>query len=207
MSANLAITSELEAPTANVTEKVVATSGIGPGVTRWCLVGAQVLVLVAYAMGLGFLIKTTAGTLVLFSLVAPVLVAVAMLTLIGVAIYEFRRRHGITAFEVYDSGQIIFRQGEVGDCAYFIQSGEVEMVRNENGSDNVIARLSEGDYFGEKSLIIPSPRTVTTRALTQTRVGIIRKRSFFAMVVVLPAGVDAALRNSRFTKRRRKIAG
>ncbi len=166
---------------------------------------AQVLALVAYAMGMAFLVKTTAGTLVLFSLVAPVLVGLAVLTLIGVAIREFRRRHGVSTVEIYDTGQIIFRQGELGDCAYFIQSGEVEMIRHENGSDFVIAKLSEGEYFGEKALISSSPRTATIRAATQTRVGVIRKRSFLTMIVVMPAARESVV-NRRINTRARKHA-
>jgi len=205
MGANLSITSELQVPAVKAAEEVVAAPGVGPRVTRWSLVGAQVLVLLAYAMGLGFLIKTTAGTLVLFSLVAPVLVGVAVLTLIGVGVYEFRRGHAVTVFEVYDTGQFIFRQGEPGDCAYFIESGEVEMVRMENGSENVIARLSEGDYFGDLYLIRPAPRIATTRALTQTRVGIVRKRSFLAMVIVLPSRL-ADTRHGKRPGRSRKFS-
>jgi cyclic nucleotide-binding protein len=206
MSANLTIPSEIEVPVVRESEDVVTVSpAVDSRVARWSLVGAQVLVLMAYAIGMAFLLKTTAGTLVLFSLVAPVMVGLAVLTLVGVAIYEFRRRHSVSVFEVYDSGQIIVRQGELGDCAYFIQSGEVEMVRHENGSENVIARLSEGDYFGEKALISPAPRIATFRALTQTRVGIIRKRSFLAMVIVLPTRMNHRFGDNRLGKRSRRI--
>lgn len=188
MNQNLTISPELEEPVAQVSEDdLPASPKPSAHGTRWLLVGAQILALMAYAMGMAFLVKTTAGTLVLFSLVAPVLVGLAVVTLIGVAIREFRRSHGVTAFEIYDTGQIIFRQGELGDCAYFIQSGEVEMIRHENGCEFVLAKLSEGEYFGEKSLISPSPRTTTMRAARQTRVGVIRKRSFLTMVIVMPA--------------------
>jgi hypothetical protein len=177
-----------------------------PRITRWLLVGAQVLVLLAYGMGIGFLVKTTAGTLVLFSLVAPLLIAIAVLTLVGVAVWKFRKRHGVSGFKIYDRGQIIFRQGEPGDCAYFIQSGEVEVIRDENGSESVIATLSEGEYFGEKALISSAPRNATIRAATQTRVGVIRKRRFLTMVIVLPASVEDVVRCDRRSKRTRKFA-
>lgn len=204
MSANLTMPGELEPPAAEQSGDAGAAPGRGGRVTRAALVAAQLLVLVAYAMGLGFLIKTTAGTLVLFSLIAPLLVGLAVATLAGVAIYEFRKRHGVPVFRVYDTGQIIFRQGESGDCAYFIQSGEVEMIRQENGLENVIAKLSEGEYFGEKALISSAPRNVTTRAVMPTRVGIIRKRSFFAMIIVMPARMDQMTGGKRMSKRRKQ---
>jgi hypothetical protein len=170
--------------------------------TKWLLVGAQGLTLLAYAMGMAFLVKTTAGTLVLFSLLAPVLVAIAVLTLIGVAVSELRKHHGVSVFEIYDAGQIIFRQGESGDCAYFIQSGEVEMIRQENGAENVIATLSEGEYFGEKALISSAPRSATIRAATQTRVGVIRKRRFLTMIIVMPAKQENVAGTRRASSKR-----
>ena len=205
MNEHLTMPTEVNEPVAEMTGDIATPSKSGHGVTKWLLVGAQLLALTAYAMGMAFLIKTTAGTLVLFSLVAPLLVALAVLTLIAVAIREFRRRHGVSAFEIYDTGQIIFRQGESGDCAYFIQSGEVEMIRHENGCEYVIAKLSEGEYFGEKALISSSPRTATIRAATQTRVGVIRKRNFLTMMVVMPATRDSVA-NRRINTRARKHA-
>lgn len=206
MKGNLITPSGFDKAVSEMNTPVPLPSESGPRVTRWLLMGAQVLALIAYAMGTAFLIKTTAGTLVLFSLIAPALVALAVVILVGVAIHEFRRRHGMSGFEIYDTGQIIFRQGESGDCAYFIQSGEVEVIRHENGAENIVATLSEGEYFGEKALLSSAPRSTTTRAATPTRVGIIRKRSFLAMIIVMPAGVDDIARGKRIKARTRKYA-
>ncbi len=204
MNQNLTISPELNETVAQMTENDAAPAPHSSAqVTKWLLVTAQIMALLAYVMGMAFLVKTTAGTLVLFSLVAPVLVGLAVLTLIAVAIHEIRGRHGVTAFEMYDTGQIIFRQGEPGDCAYFIQSGEVEMIRHENGCEFVLAKLSEGEYFGEKALISPSPRTATMRAATQTRVGVIRKKSFLTMIVVMPAARENVARNTIHTRARK----
>ena len=188
MSANFAMSPQIEAPEDNAAEERIIVPDAKPRLARGLLVSAQVLVLLAYAMGLAFLIKTTVGTMVLFSLLAPILVAIAVVTLTGVGIHEIRR-HATAGFQIYDSGQIIFRQGELGDCAYFIQSGEVEVIRFENGSEKLIAKLSEGEYFGEKALIQSAPRSTTTRAATQTRVAVIRKRNFFTMIIVTSGSV------------------
>jgi len=206
MSANLILPSQCDASVTNPAEQTDVTSKGDFQLARWLRLTAQVFALMAYAMGMAFLVKTTAGTLVLFSLLAPVLVAIAVLMLIWVAICEFRKRHGVSVFEMYDTGQIIFRQGEVGDCAYFIQSGEVEVIRQENGAENIIAKLSEGEYFGEKALISSGPRSATTRAATQTRVGVIRKRSFLTMIIVMPAREGDVINSNRMRKRARKYA-
>jgi hypothetical protein len=206
MGTNLIGPSELQAAIPQASDDPGVPLKVGHGITKWFLVAAQVLTLMAYAMGMAFLVKTTAGTLVLFSLVAPALVGIAVVTLIGVAVREFRNRQGVSVFEIYDTGQIIFRQGESGDCAYFIQSGEVEVIRQENGSENIVAKLSEGEYFGEKALISSAPRTATIRAATTTRVGVIRKKSFLTMILVMPARQQDVIHHQRMGKRARKYA-
>jgi CRP-like cAMP-binding protein len=44
-------------------------------------------------------------------------------------------------------GQVIFRQRQEGDRAYFVRSGEVEVLRKENGPERLIAKLSKREYF------------------------------------------------------------
>lgn len=186
MSTNAIMSSEYRAAAKSRIRDAVMPVAVVRQPTRWLLVSAQVFALAVYAMGMAFLLKTTAGTLVLFSMVAPFIGGVAALILIGVAVYEFRRGHGISAIEVYDAGQIIYRQGDLPNCTYRIESGEVQLLRQDLGSERVVATLSVGDYFGEKALVSPTPRSYTSRALTEARVGVIPKRSLFAMVILMP---------------------
>src|SRR3989442_16043839 len=84
-------------------------------------------------MGLQVIVSTTGGTLFLFASVAPLLVPIAIAIVAGVSIYRFRKRHSLFSIETYEPGQIIFREGESGDVAYFVQSGEVEVLEEEGG--------------------------------------------------------------------------
>ena len=54
--------------------------------------------------------------------------------------------------KVYDGGEIIVHQGEIGDCMYVIQEGEVEVVRIQNGDIVRLAVLENGDFFGEMAI-------------------------------------------------------
>jgi voltage-gated potassium channel len=56
----------------------------------------------------------------------------------------------------------IIRQGEVGDCMYFLSSGEVEVVVN----DTRVATLGAGSPFGETALIQNEKRSASIRTLT-----------------------------------------
>jgi len=155
--------------------------------SRWPLILAQVLALVAMLLGLQFLSNTTGGTLFVFASFGPVLVAAAILILALVLVQRFRKRHSLFDFETYDPGQVVFQQGDLGECAYFIKSGEVEVVRNGEGGETVLAHLSRGEYFGEMALLANQPRNATVRALTKTQLAVLGKRNFLTMVSTVPA--------------------
>ncbi len=155
---------------------------------------AHLLTLAALAMGLQFLFNTTGGTLFLFASVAPVLVIAAILIVLAVLVHQFRRRHRLFAVETYLPGQIVFHQGEMGDCAYFIQQGEVEVVREADGSEKVLANLSAGQYFGEMALLSNEPRNATIRTVTATRLAALGKQNFVTMLAVLPSTQEDILK-------------
>ena len=154
--------------------------------SRALLIAAQLLALVVFALALVFLRRTTGGTLFLFSTVGPVLVMLAVAAVFGVAMYRFLRRHSLFEVEDIEPGQVIFREGEEGDCAYFIHGGEFAVTREENGAEKVIARLSTGQYFGEMALIGNELRNATVRAVTPGRLAILGKQNFLTMLKLMP---------------------
>jgi CRP-like cAMP-binding protein len=67
----------------------------------------------------------------------------------------------------YEPGQVIYRQGDRGDCMFVIQSGAVELVRRSGAHEHAMARLGPGDYFGERALFQQEIRPDTARALEE----------------------------------------
>lgn len=63
----------------------------------------------------------------------------------------------------------VFSAGEPGTCAYVIEDGCVEVLREEQGVVRRIAVLSTGAMFGEVALLDQQPRTATVRTLVPTR--------------------------------------
>jgi EAL domain-containing protein (putative c-di-GMP-specific phosphodiesterase class I) len=70
--------------------------------------------------------------------------------------------------EVFASGQPIFKYGDMGDCAYLIEEGTVEVLVMKQGGEHRIRLIGQGELFGEVSLIDYQPRTATVRAIERT---------------------------------------
>ena len=151
------------------------------------------LVLAAIALGLCllFVLQTSGGTVFLFSMAAPPLLAAAIAA-VGVAVLiEYRRAHRLFSAEHHPAGRVIFRQGEPGDCAYFIRDGRVEVV--DERTAGVLATLGPGDYFGEMALLDGAPRNATVRALTAVELAVLGKDNFLHMLRLLPAAEQEVL--------------
>jgi hypothetical protein len=158
-----------------------------PTISRRLLIVAHILALIAYGLGLQFLLRTTGGTLFLFSFVGPLLVGICVLILVGITVHRFLRSHSLFSYEIYQPGDVIFQEGDQGDCAYFINSGEVEVVIKENGQEKIVAVLRDGEYFGEMALITSHARNATVRAVNATKVAVLGKKNFLTMLNLMPS--------------------
>ncbi len=62
------------------------------------------------------------------------------------------------------SGEVVFRQGDMGTDFYIIYQGNVDIKIHKNNQDVIVATLGEGEYFGEIALFDNQPRTATVVA-------------------------------------------
>lgn len=71
--------------------------------------------------------------------------------------------------ESHDEGSVIISEGEPGTSMYLIVSGEVKVYTRARGGGSVyLARLGEGDFFGEVSVLTGKPRTATITVSQRT---------------------------------------
>jgi cAMP-dependent protein kinase regulator len=70
--------------------------------------------------------------------------------------------------ETHDEGSVIISEGEPGTSMYVIVSGEVKVYTRGRGATLYLARLGEGDFFGEVSVLTGKPRTATITASQRT---------------------------------------
>ncbi len=84
--------------------------------------------------------------------------------------------------QTYAAGDVIFREGDTGDCAYLIESGAVDLhVRG-----GLLATLAANAIFGEMALIDGEPRMATATSTAKTTVIILPKKLLESRLV----GVD-----------------
>jgi len=71
--------------------------------------------------------------------------------------------------ESHDEGSVIISEGQPGASMYIIANGEVKVFTNGPGGTTVyLAKLGEGDFFGEVSMLTGKPRTATITASQRT---------------------------------------
>lgn len=83
---------------------------------------------------------------------------------------------------LYEHGEIIIRQGTVGDCLYVIQEGRVEVIDETGGNEIKVAELGDKEFFGEMGLFEKDVRSCTVRAMGNTKVLTIDKQNFMATI-------------------------
>ena len=84
--------------------------------------------------------------------------------------------------KMYQDGEIIIRQGEVGNCMYVIQEGKVEVLIESGGKEVQIAVREQGDFIGEMAIFERDVRSATVRAVGPARVLTIDKKNFLRRI-------------------------
>lgn len=68
----------------------------------------------------------------------------------------------------FDEGDIVVTENEPGDSLFVITTGRVKVfTKNPKGRHVPLATLSDGDFFGEVSVLTGKPRTATITAATR----------------------------------------
>ena len=81
----------------------------------------------------------------------------------------------------YETGQTIFRQGELARNFYIIVSGQVEVYHEATTGETPVATLGPGEYFGEMALLRGGRHTASVRASTAVDLLIMSGSDFTAL--------------------------
>ena len=96
----------------------------------------------------------------------------------------FKRRKSTNNIlgHLYRDGEIIIKQGTVGDCLYVIQQGKVDVISEKGKKEVKIAELREKDFFGEMALCEKDVRSCTVKANGDTKVLTLDKKGFYRTI-------------------------
>jgi CRP-like cAMP-binding protein len=94
----------------------------------------------------------------------------------------------------YRQGEVIIREGEPGDDMYFIESGQVQVVRGQGTAATILAELGVGDLFGEMAMLTGNPRSATVTALTDVDLWLMSRACFDEVAIAYPSLVLALSR-------------
>jgi len=75
--------------------------------------------------------------------------------------------------EIYSPGEFIVKYGDLASEMYFIKNGVVEVI---SAANEVLAKLSDGSFFGEIALLYESKRTASIKASSYCDIYVLRKR-------------------------------
>lgn len=75
-------------------------------------------------------------------------------------------------------GQIVIREGEYGQDAYLVQSGEVSVFITKEGEEVELARLAAGQIVGEMAVVFDGPRTASVKATQDANLIVISRQQF-----------------------------
>jgi uncharacterized membrane protein len=77
----------------------------------------------------------------------------------------------------------LFRQGDMGDAMYLIESGRVRIsIRDDEEQEVILAELAQGDFFGEMSIIDGRQRSADAKVIEDARFAILSREAFLSFV-------------------------
>ena len=84
---------------------------------------------------------------------------------------------------VFAPGDVICREGELGDVMHFVVDGRVEIVKQMDvGVERHLHYVGSGEYFGEIAILQEGPRVATVRAVERTTTLEVGQRPFLTVL-------------------------
>ena len=81
-----------------------------------------------------------------------------------------------------EAGKVVFKEGDIGDTMYIIQSGNILISKAIKGKDHQLAVLGKGDFFGEMAIVTNEKRSATAVAKTDSKLLSFDRQGFISML-------------------------
>ena len=91
-------------------------------------------------------------------------------------------------FKTFDNKAVICNVGDPGDTMYIIITGKVDIcIYTQDGTEQVVAMLGPGDYFGEMALLTGETRSATVRTSEPSEMFLLHKEDFDVILERFPS--------------------
>ena len=93
----------------------------------------------------------------------------------------------VASRRTYPKEGVVFFENDIGEAMFLILSGRVKVtILSDDGREIILAVLSDGDFFGEMSLLDNEPRSATAIALTETEMVVLHQKDFLSILEKRP---------------------
>ena len=86
----------------------------------------------------------------------------------------------------FPPGQDLCKQGDIGDAAYVIVSGDADVVIDTPSGPLTVAHVGKNAFVGEIAILIDVPRTATISPTTELETLKISKDLFYRLIAEFP---------------------
>lgn len=93
-----------------------------------------------------------------------------------------------------EKGTVIMREGEIGQCAYFVVHGRLLVEKNIDGENVPIAEIEPRDIVGELAILDDAPRSATVTAMEDSLLVILNKDRIRSIIRRSPAVAEVILK-------------
>lgn len=95
-----------------------------------------------------------------------------------------------TKVDVYEAGEVILRQGEMGDTFYIVKSGRVDTYRKKGNGEEKAGSIEEKKTFGTTSLLKGAPNPYSYKAANRVTVFYLTRQDFEAIMGRFQDAID-----------------
>lgn len=91
----------------------------------------------------------------------------------------------------FPKGTVLFREGDVGREMFIIQQGKVHVRKRVGNTEEILAELSQGEFFGEMALLLGIDRSATVEVIEDSKLLVINPGAFESL---LKSNIEIALK-------------
>ncbi len=105
----------------------------------------------------------------------------------GLAVKELDKIAAVAHQRMYRKDQVILIEEEAGQTLFILMSGQVKISRiSEEGREVILAVMTEGDFFGELSLLDGQSRSANVTVLNDAEMLLINRDDFLNLLTEFP---------------------